>query len=380
MKLIQVVEYEEISKDDTGEKFFKELEEFAQNNPSFISYSKSGKLKPQQYVGVIQTKSGMLEIYPKIAEVDKEESKIIFLKMLKTLKDHPFKDIHFSDLDIKKMPLLEIFIGMFLSEVGKIIKKGIKNDYILKRENQTFLKGKLLVSEHIRKNYIHKEKFYVEYDEYLPDIKVNRIIKSALIKLLKLSKNFKNQRLIREYLFVFDDVKECIDLSSRYILNRQINHYKTALLWAEVFLKNNTFISYSGKNKAFALLFDMNRLFESFVGEFFKRRCKNTKLQNKKFKLFENEEKFALIPDIVINENIIFDTKWKIINEKGDISQADLYQMYVYLTKYKAKRGYLIYPFTKNTKLYKFKTKICEKNAMIKIIYFDLKKEKIISL
>ena len=184
MKLVQVVEYEEISKDDIGEKFFKELEEFAQNNPSFISYSKNGKLKPQQYVGVIQTKSGVLEIYPKIANAEKEESKVIFLKMLKTLKDHPFKDIHFSDLDIKKMPLLEIFIRMFLNEVGKkIIKKGIKNDYILKRENQTFLKGKLLVSEHIRKNYIHKEKFYVEYDEYLPDIKVNRIIKSALIKL-----------------------------------------------------------------------------------------------------------------------------------------------------------------------------------------------------
>ena len=374
----RVVEYEEISKNDVGENFFKELEKFAQNNPLLLSYAKNGKLKPKQYVGVIQTKSGVLEIYPKIADVDKEskESKEIFFKMLKSLKNHPFKDIHLSDLDIKKMPILDIFIKMFLDEVEKIIKKGIKNDYISKQENQNFLKGKFLIDEHIRKNHIHKERFYVEYDEYLADIKVNRIIKSALIKLSKVSKNFNIQKIIREYLFIFDNVKECADKEYKYILNRQINYYKNALLWATLFLKNYSFTPFYGEENAFALLFDMNRVFESFVGEYFKRKCKNVKLQDKKHYLFDGN--FSLIPDIVINENIIMDTKWKIINDKNDISQSDIYQMYAYLTKYEAKSGYLIYPFYNDCKSYEFKTQFCGHNVILKTIYFNIKKERLI--
>jgi hypothetical protein len=132
MILKKVTEYEEISKDDIGHKFFKELEEFAQNNPSLLSYSKSGKLKPRQYVGIIQTKSGVLEIYPKITGANKEDSKLVFLKMLKTLKNHPFKDIHLSDLEIKKLPLLEIFIRMFLVELRKVVQNRMKqNTFII---------------------------------------------------------------------------------------------------------------------------------------------------------------------------------------------------------------------------------------------------------
>jgi len=380
MILKKVTEYEEISKDDIGHKFFKELEEFAQNNPSLLSYSKSGKLKPRQYVGIIQTKSGVLEIYPKITGANKEDSKLVFLKMLKTLKNHPFKDIHLSDLEIKKLPLLEIFIRMFLVELRKVVQKGIKSDYISKTQNLKFLKGKLKISKHLTRNFIHKERFYVEYDEYLPDIEVNRILKSALVKLNKISKNMKNQKHLRELLFIFDNVSKYKRKDFKYVLNRNLSYYKNALLWAEVFLKNRSFSVFRGENKAFALLFDMNKLFENYVGDFFKRRCKNVKLQDKKFKLFENEEKFALIPDIVINKKIIFDTKWKIINEKSDISQADLYQMYAYVTKYKIKRGYLLYPFTKNRTVYEFVTEICNgEEAKIKIIFFDLKKEKIIA-
>jgi 5-methylcytosine-specific restriction enzyme subunit McrC len=220
----------------------------------------------------------------------------------------------------------------------------------------------------------------VEYDEYLPDIEVNRILKSALVKLNKISKNMKNQKHLRELLFIFDNVSKYKRKDFKYVLNRNLSYYKNALLWAEVFLKNRSFSVFRGENKAFALLFDMNKLFENYVGDFFKRRCKNVKLQDKKFKLFENEEKFALIPDIVINKKIIFDTKWKIINEKSDISQADLYQMYAYVTKYKIKRGYLLYPFTKNRTVYEFVTEICNgEEAKIKIIFFDLKKEKIIA-
>jgi len=67
--------------------------------------------------------------------------------------------------------------------------------------------------------------------------------------------------------------------------------------------------------------------------------------------LVEEPNKFALKPDIVINEGeqLIADTKWKIIKAEKDISQQDMYQLYAYGTKYKeCKKLYLIYPYDSN--------------------------------
>ena len=41
---------------------------------------------------------------------------------------------------------------MFLDEVSKLIKIGIKSDYVELEDNLKFLKGKLKISEQIRKN------------------------------------------------------------------------------------------------------------------------------------------------------------------------------------------------------------------------------------
>ena len=117
----------------------------------------------------------------------------------------------------------------------------------------------------------------------------------------------------------------------------------------------------------------MNKLFESYIGYICKKRFSNVKLQEKKYRLFENKKKFSLIPDIVINNDIIIDTKWKIINNENDISQADLYQMFAYASKYQAKRVYLMYPLINDNPKFEYKIKLCNKDILLKVIYYKLK-------
>ena len=64
--------------------------------------------------------------------------------------------------------------------VGIIIKKGIKSDYVGFEDNLFYLKGKLLINEQIKRNSVHKERFYVQYDEYNQNRAENRLIKSTL--------------------------------------------------------------------------------------------------------------------------------------------------------------------------------------------------------
>ena len=387
-----LIEFEKFRPED-DQDLFNAVDAFTRENFVAVEFLKLGRdkkgdfLQAQNYVGIIQTKSGdSLEILPKIHDNDNggnkeavENSKRILLRMLKTLKNHPFKNINIANLKSLNLPLLEIFISMFLNEVSKLIKIGIKSDYVVLEDNLKFLKGKLKISEQIRKNIVHKERFYVCYQEFSIDRAENRLIKRTLDFLYRRSKSSRNQRLIREYLFIFDEISSSSDINadfSRLKLNRQTKHYEQALLWSKIFLQNKSFSPYRGSDVAFALLFDMNTLFESYVGNFIKKSFPGTILQHSEKHLVENPKSFRLRPDIFLEDKFIADTKWKIVKSRDDISQADLYQLYAYGKKYNCGRLYLIYPKIDGVKQESMGFKY-DDEMRLEILYFDLEKDEI---
>ena len=373
---------------------FEALEKFVLENEETAQYLKIttkkgfGKvLQAQNYVGVIQTKDGTtIEILPKIKNATTEKSKDILIKMLKTLKNSPFKNLSVANLKSSKIPLFEIFISMFLEELTVLVRNGIKSDYISKEENLKFLKGKLKISEQIKYNTIHKERFFVQYEEFISNRVENRLIKTTLQFLYNKSKLNKNQQRIREFLFVFDEIEISHNIKtdfSKIKLNRQMKDYEQVLLWCKTFLFENSFSPYKGNDIAFALLFDMNLLFESFVYSYLKKSSnfQDIKSQDRTHHLaYENGiGRFRLKPDIVINGGkIIADTKWKILSEDkayNGVLQDDMYQLYAYGTKYNnCEKIYLIYPFDeliiKNSYNY-FKNK----ELKLDILFFDVYKK-----
>ena len=179
---ITLTEFGCIYQHDISKKDFDDIENFilknSDENAPFlrIASGNGGKfIQARNYVGVLQTKSGLtIEILPKIADKnDAKKSKKVLIKMLKSLNDFPFKSSNLANLKTQNLPLLEIFISMFLCELQVLVKKGTKSDYVALEENINFLKGKLNINEQIKRNSVHKERFYVEYSEFLNDIKIN---------------------------------------------------------------------------------------------------------------------------------------------------------------------------------------------------------------
>ena len=383
---ITITEFERVYQHDINKKDFGDIENFilknSDENAPFLRIASGvgGKfIQARNYVGVLQTKSGLtIEILPKIADKnDAERSKAVFIKMLRTLKNFPFKSSNLASLKTQNLPLLEIFISMFLCELEALVKKGIKSDYVALEENLNFLKGKLNINEQIKRNSIHKERFYVGYSEFLNDIKINRIIKKTLKFLYKKSNSSKNQQKIRELLFIFDEVSECEDYKNffaKLVITRQVKHYEQTLLWCKIFLLGNTFTPYKGDDLALALLFDMNALFESYVGDFIKKSFPGTILQHSEKHLVEEPKSFKLRPDIFLESKFIADTKWKIIKSKDDISQADLYQLYAYGKKHECDKLYLIYPKIEDIKQ-EFMKFGYDDEMWLEILYFDLEKD-----
>ena len=398
LKEFEYLQYKDNTKDNFIKKeTFDSLEKFVLENEKTAQYLKIttkngfGKvLQAQNYVGVIQTKDGTtIEILPKIKNATTEKSKDILIKMLKTLKNSPFKNLSVANLKSSKIPLFEIFISMFLEELTILVRNGIKSDYISKEENLKFLKGKLKISEQIKYNTIHKERFFVQYEEFISNRVENRLIKTTLQFLYNKSKINKNQQRIREFLFVFDEIEISHNIKtdfSKIKLNRQMKDYEQVLLWCKTFLFENSFSPYKGNDIAFALLFDMNLLFESFVYSYLKKSSnfQDIKSQDRTHHLaYENGiGRFRLKPDIVINGGkIIADTKWKILSEDkayNGVLQDDMYQLYAYGTKYdNCEKIYLIYPFDeliiKNSYNY-FKNK----ELKLDILFFDVYKKEFV--
>ena len=398
LKEFEYLQYKDNTKDNFIKKdIFDSLEKFVLENEKTAQYlkitTKSGfgkVLQAQNYVGVIQTKDGTtIEILPKIKNATTEKSKDILIKMLKTLKNSPFKNLSVANLKSSKIPLFEIFISMFLEELTALVRNGIKSDYISKEENLKFLKGKLKISEQIKYNTIHKERFFVQYEEFISNRVENRLIKTTLQFLYNKSKLNKNQQRIREFLFVFDEIEISHNIKtdfSKIKLNRQMKDYEQVLLWCKTFLFENSFSPYKGNDIAFALLFDMNLLFESFVYSYLKKSSnfQDIKSQDRTHHLaYENGiGRFRLKPDIVINGGkIIADTKWKILSEDkayNGVLQDDMYQLYAYGTKYdNCEKIYLIYPFDeliiKNSYNY-FKNK----ELKLDILFFDVYKKEFV--
>ena len=383
-KLLEVREFDKISCNPDfkteyaylPETVFKDLEDFIhayagdEEHADALDFLKISYLRNvgeiisvNSYVGLIQMHNGyQVQVLPKIdlgIDNDLVQTKRVFLRMLRSMKDFPSKVFNETNLKMDRMPLYEIFINMYLQEVRILVKHGIKSSYIAREDNLNFYKGKMIVQGQIKFNAAHRERFYVRYDEYHVNRPENRLIKATLLKLQGISTSAENQKEIRQLLTSFEMVVPSINYQkdfSKIVIDRSTKEYELIMRWSRVFLLNKSFTTFTGTTNARALLFPMEKVFESYVAQQLRKVLTETgweiSTQDKGYYLFDDPRQFALRPDIVLTRKngtkVILDTKWKSLLDKPwmnyGISQADMYQMYAYAKKYHTSEIWLLYP------------------------------------
>ncbi len=321
----------------------------------------------KNYVGIITFKDGTtIEILPKICSAisgnSNAKARKLVIEMLKTLRNSPYKNLQTANVSTAKMNIFEVFVRMFLDELFFIVKRGLKCSYESLEENLPYYKGKIQFSQQIRFNQVHKERSYVVYDAFTVNRPENRLLKATLLYLYKHSTSPQNRNDIKILLGSFAEVPPSTNYQSdfqKYVPDRNMKDYTTALMWSRVFLMGKSFTSFSGSEVAFALLFPMETLYESYVATKLKRflfgQGYTVAIQDSAYYLFEEPAKrFALRPDIIVTRQsdktvFILDTKWKLLDSQKPnygLSQADMYQMAIYQQKYHAENVILLYPRT----------------------------------
>lgn len=323
------------------------------------------------FVGVIRAPDGyQIEVLPKVGKAiggGPVEARQLLIDMLCCL--HGFRHVltDSAKLSAARMPLLEIFISEFLRTVEHIVKRGLRSDYRQRQDNLFALRGKLLVSPHLRQNMFRADRFFTEHDEFSTDRPENRLLHAALRRVLLLTGTQANQKLARELDFVFADVPPSTQTRIDFLqvrLDRGMSYYSDALAWARLILDEESPLTGSGRDNAPSLLFPMEAVFEAYVAKHLSRQLTAPlilKTQARSHHLVRHREQswFRLKPDLLVRNSerdlLVLDTKWKLLDDlrangtdKYGLSQADFYQLQAYGLSYLDGAGdvILIYPRT----------------------------------
>jgi 5-methylcytosine-specific restriction enzyme subunit McrC len=322
-------------------------------------------VKFKQWVGLIRLPCGVtLEILPKTHQFgdSPESSRALLVRML-TRTDQRFRVAPPADLDPAQMPLLEIFLQFALAGFQKALRRGIPHTYVRVEEVRSNLRGRLQIKHQMRQPVHRKHLLHVAYDEYLANRPENRLVRSSLEGIVKLTQNANTKRIARQTLGLLEDVPVSINIKadfSSWRLERGYSHFAgLERLCQLVLFELNPLIG--GENaQGISLLFDMNRLFEAYVAQLLKDQHPDWLIRTQATELslgdIGGQRVFKLKPDLLITlpsgEVIVADTKWKRLKSEASgyygVSQADVYQMLAYRLTYQAKQSHsrlwLLYP------------------------------------
>jgi 5-methylcytosine-specific restriction enzyme subunit McrC len=329
-----------------------------------FKYVNGTTLSAQQYVGAFQLGPHTIEVLPKV-DGDAVNVRRNLVAMLGVALNLDISEGDVARVALQNHGILEILIRLFCDKLFVQIHKGLVRRYEGREENLTVLRGKLGLAEQIRLNAANPERLFCRFDEFQEDNPLNQVLRAAIRMLLKVSRELRNQRQLAELMLAFEGVSDAPRASlpwTRVVFDRLSERYRPCFKLAELFLKNTPPDVTGGAAQGFSLFFDMNALFEEYIGRLairiFTPLGFRVTLQGPQQYLAFNETNerpaFALKPDVVGSLNSktawILDTKWKqlsIEEAKDGVAQSDLYQMYAYANCYRCPDVVLLYPHHK---------------------------------
>jgi len=327
-------------------------------------------LRLDNYVGVIETPCGTrIEILPKttIDNDDPRVSRKLLRKMLARCLDVPTRETGPTDIQTFDAPLTEWVMRQFLLGLDTLVKRGLRFAYHPVQAEERFLLGRLEVTKQVRQPPSRQHLFRIEHDIFDADRPENRLLRSALDRVCRATRDAGNWRLSHELASFLAPIPASTDIRGdfrRWRNERLLAHYRPLRPWCALILNDETPLSVLGEWHGSSLLFPMEKLFERYVEACLRRvlpidaTLKAAAASEHLISRHLGAPMFQLKPDFVLRQGRqawVLDTKWKLIDQtladrrdKYDLSQADFYQLFAYGQRYLDGTGdmYLVFPKT----------------------------------
>ncbi|MCZ8354663.1 MAG: hypothetical protein O9340_08005 [Cyclobacteriaceae bacterium] len=325
------------------------------------------QIRANNYVGFIQNGKELIEIYPKVFKNNPDANKVLMLRHIFYWLDYcskwkfPFTKSFLLANDIDKFP--ELIIHLIASQFLETVSERPLMQYQMKEEALTTPRGSInftrYINQGVSKGNFHK--LECDYEPFVFDNSVNRIIKYCTRLLLTQTRMAENQRLLQETLFVLDEVEDTpctVHDINAVSLNAFYEDYKSIMNICKNIVEQKMYSNNEYDLSQWCLLFPMEYIFEDFVAGFLQTHFdkkwhieyqkSDAYLVTNPYNVFQMQHDVFLTSKKGLERKIIIDTKYKIRDytdsNKQGVSQSDLYQVVSYAYRRGCTEVILIYP------------------------------------
>jgi 5-methylcytosine-specific restriction enzyme subunit McrC len=244
----------------------------------------------------------------------------------------------------------EALAWLYSSEVSSALRRGLVRGYISREDALPAPVGVISFDRQFALRQSQPYPIECDYDEFTPDIELNRVIRAAhRLVLRRPGLSDRIYAILRHQLAVFEDVADVWFEPGRVpspVLNRLTEHWRGAAELARLILEGQTLVDRQGRVSALTFTVDMNRLFERFMTTVVSERAGKAGLGCEAQAVRPFTELVTVHPDLVLTGNggdlAVGDIKYK-ETEIANWPHADLYQIFAYCSALGLERGLLIY-------------------------------------
>ena len=333
-------------------------------------------LQARQYAGVVRLGHTTVQILPKIYRSGTapgeraHDATRNLLHMLSYAGLVPLREHELAPLLQRNLDWFEILTYLFATHLAEEWQRGAPQAYQDREAELTVLRGKWLMSEHLRHPLQH-ERLPVRYAEYGVDHTLNRVLRYVVEQLWRLTRDAGNRHRLADLRVWMDEVSllPLVTAGDAHpaLITRLNARYQPLLNLARVFLSQSTLQLAAGQTTAFGLLLDMSLLFQEFIVRFIARQRSEVlppelqacELLPQAFGAAQYLARarpsgaavFGLYPDLAFRMGerfpLLLDTKYKLLpSGRAHVTppQDDLYQAFSYAHGFQCPRVVLLYP------------------------------------
>ena len=317
------------------------------------------QLRFANMVGVVPLSSGgVLEILPKITADEADlDARVHLLHLLSETGQLPVAQGALRGL-AETGVLTEAYFAHIVTAAASLARSGIPKAHIRTEAVTAFVKGRLDVAAHMSRQMGRPDRHEVRYSDLLVDTPHNRVLKAALNLIVRLSRRAETVRQARG---LWAKLSEVRDTRPNYAAAKCLTFTRLTAAWEPLFaliaqlLRATPPDTRAGSGtRGPTWLFDMNALFETFVGHRLRLASHHPVQLNAWTRPLLTEEsgqgRFELRPDMIVGPRktplLILDAKWKRISQPvhQDMAISDVRQIFAYGRVFNAASVGLTYP------------------------------------
>lgn len=301
-------------------------------------------VKASSWVGIVHFDSFIVRIQPKITNLDLMRM-IMVSKGLNHLRQTYINRTYHIEAEISLFDLIALLLA---DACVTIARDGLLNGYVLEDEDLSIMRGRLRVSEQVRRRFGQINRLECTYDDHHSNIVENQILNTVLA----ICRRYVEHPIVRERIWKLADIFDsaCSPLSTDWrevrnnlTYNRMNSRYQDAhsIAWFILEGLGVRDLMQAGNTQGVAFLMDMNALFEGFITALVRTALSgnNFTIQSQAksaghiWDVSRNRSYTHIIPDLLIEteagKRLAIDAKYKRYDERK-LAQSDIYQTFLY--------------------------------------------------